>query len=136
MMPIDSSMRGRCVLGSMPNMSGVRDQRAGPDAEHDAAAREVVEQHHAVRHHERVVVRQRDDAGAELDVLRALRGDADEHLRRGDDLPAGAVVLADPGLVEAEVVEPLQQLQVALQGQRRVLAELVEGSHERTELEA
>ena len=97
--------------------------------------RQVVQQDHALRHHERVVVWQRDHAGAELDVLRAFCGDADEHLRRGDDLPARAVVLADPGLIEAEVVEPLQQFQVSVQGQRRVFAELVEGGHERAELE-
>ena len=36
----------------------VRRQRAGPDAEHHPAASEVIEQDHAVRQHERVVVRQ------------------------------------------------------------------------------
>ena len=45
---------------------------------------------------------QRAHAGAELDVLRALGRDPDEHLGRGDDLVAGRVVLADPRLVEAE----------------------------------
>ena len=85
----------------------IRDERAGADAEHDAAARHVVEQHHAVRHMQRVVVGEGRHAGAELDVLRAVRRDADEDLGRADDLPAGTVVLADPRLVEVEVVEPL-----------------------------
>src|SRR2546428_8906818 len=38
----------------------------------------------------------------------------DENLWGGDNLPAGAMVLSDPGLVKAEVVEPLDQLQVAV----------------------
>ena len=59
---------------------GVRGQRAGPDADHDAAPGQVVEQHHAVGQHEGVVVGQRRDAGAEADVLGALRGGGDEHL--------------------------------------------------------
>ena len=77
----------------------------GPASQHRAAAREVVEEHHAVGEHQRVVIGERADARAEPDVLRALGGDADEHLGRRDDLEAGRVVLADPDLVEAEPVE-------------------------------
>ena len=36
----------------------------------------------------------------------ALGGYGDEHLGRGDVLPASAVVLTDPGLVEAQLVQP------------------------------
>ena len=88
---------------------GVGGQGARADAEHDAAPGQVVEQHHAVGQHERVVVGQRRDAGAEADVLGALRGGGDEDLGRGDDLVAGGVVLAEPGLVEAELVEVLDR---------------------------
>jgi hypothetical protein len=101
---------------------GVGRQRARPDAHHRPPAREVVEQDHALGHPQRVVVRERDDAGAELDVAGALRGGRDEDLRRGDDLAAGGVVLADPRLVVAEAVEVLDQLQIALERERRVLA--------------
>ena len=59
---------------------GVGGQGARADAEHDAAARQVVEQHHAVRQHERVVVGQRRDARAEADVPGALRRGGDEDL--------------------------------------------------------
>jgi hypothetical protein len=97
-------------------------QRARPDAHHHAPAREVVEQHHPLGHPQRVVVGERDHAGAELDVARPLGGRGDEDLRRGDDLRAGRVVLADPGLVVAEPVQVGDQLEVALQRQRRVLA--------------
>jgi hypothetical protein len=82
----------------------------------------VVEQHHALGHPEGVVVGERGDAGAETDVARALRRSRDEDLRRGDDLAAGRVVLADPRLVVAEAVEVLDELEVALEREGRVLA--------------
>ena len=49
---------------------------------------------------------------------------------RGDDLGAGGVVLADPRLVVAEPVEVHDQVEVALERQRRVLARRVERGHE------
>ncbi len=96
-------------------------RRPGPGAEHDPAAGHVVELDDAVGDHHRVVVGQGDDAGAEADVPGALGGECDEDLGRADDLVAGGMVLADPGLVEAEPVEPLHQLQIALQALGRVL---------------
>ena len=74
--------------------------------------------------------------GAEADVPRALRGGGDEHLGRGDDLVAGRVVLAEPGLVEAELVEVLDELQVAFERQGGVLAHGVERGQEDAELES
>ena len=64
-------------------------------------------------------------ACTQLDVLCALGGRGYEEFRRGDGLPSGAVVLPDPGLVEAQVVEPLQQLEVAFEAQGGVLAQPV-----------
>src|SRR5205823_13840848 len=86
--------------------------------------------------HQRMVVRQADHAGPELDMPRALGRDTDEQLGRGDDLPPGAVMLADPGLVETKAVEPLDQLEIALQRQRRVLRKSVEGRHKDAEAQA
>ena len=73
------------------------------------------------------------DAGAELDVAGPLGRRGDEDLRRGDDLGAGGVVLADPGFVPAELVEVGDELEVALDGQRRVLPGSVERRHEDAE---
>ena len=70
-----SSIRGRCRSAGMPSMCASDVSWPGPDAEHRAAAGEVVEQHHAVGEHQRVVVRERAHAGAEPDVLRALGRD-------------------------------------------------------------
>ena len=111
----------------------VRRQQAGPDAEHRAPARQMVELRHAVGDHQRLVVGQRDDAGAEPDVLGARRDVGDEQLGAGDDLVAGGVVLADPRLVEAELVEPLDELAVALQTERRVLVDGMKRRHEDAE---
>ncbi len=49
---------------------GVGGQCAGSGADHDPAAGEVVEQDHAVRQQEGVVIREGGDAGAEADVVR------------------------------------------------------------------
>ena len=75
-------------------------------------------------------------AGAEPDVAGPLGGGGDEDLGRGDQLPAGRVVLADPGLVVAELIEPLDQLQVAVNRQRGILAHAVKRRHEDAEVHA
>src|SRR5262249_19635066 len=90
----------------------------------------------AVRQHERGVVGKGRDAGAEPDGAGALGRGGDEPLGRGDDLVAGRVVLADPGLVVAELVQPLDQLEVAAQRQVGVLVHRVEGGHEDPEAQA
>ena len=113
---------------------GVAGEGAGADAEHHAAAGHMVQLGHPVGDHKGVVVGQADHAGAEFDVLGAVGGDADENLRGGDDFPAGAVVFADPGFVEAEVVQPLDEFQVAFQGQGGVFAGPVERAHKDAEL--
>ena len=74
------------------------------------------------------MIRQRDDAGAEANVARALDCAGDEHLRAGDDLEAARVMLADPGLVIVEAVEMLDQLHVPLDRKRGVLAQRMEGA--------
>ena len=61
-----SSMRGRWRRGLDAQHVGVRGQRAGAAAEHRAAAGHVVELHPALRDHERMVVGQAGDAGAQL----------------------------------------------------------------------
>ena len=114
---------------------GVGVERAGADAEVDAASRQVVELDHAMGEREGVVVGQADHARAEADVPRALGRRRDEQRRVADGFPAGAVMLADPGLVEVEAVEELDHLHVALVGDGRMLAGLVEGLGEDPELQ-
>ena len=96
-------------------------ERARAAPEDQAAAGEVVEQRDAVGQQPRVVVRERHDAGAELDVLGPLRRRGDEDLGAADDLVAARVVLAEPGLVVAEPIERLDPLEVVLEGERRAL---------------
>ncbi len=114
---------------------GVGGQGAGAHAEHDPATGEVVEEHHAIGQHQGLVVGERAHARAQPDVLGALRHRRDEHLRAGDDLVAGRMVLAEPGLVEAERVEVRDEVEVAFQRQRRVLPHGVKRSQEDAELE-
>ena len=117
-----------------PEHDGIRRQRTRPHAHHHAPPREVIEQHHAVGDHQRMVVRQADDPGAQLDMPGPLGGGGHEHLGRGNRLPATAMVLADPGLVEPQIVEPLEQLQIALQTEGRVFSEPVKRRQENPEL--
>jgi hypothetical protein len=105
---------------------GVGRQLAGPAPEHRPSPREVVEQHHAVREHERVVVGQRADARPQPDVAGALGGHGDEHLGRCHQLEPAGVVLADPRLVEPQAVEQLDHLEVVLEAQGRVVGHRVE----------
>ena len=98
-------------------------QRARTGAEDRPPAGHVVELHHALGDVERVVVGQRYHAGAEFDALRALAGRSEEHLGRADHLPAGGMMLAAPELVVAELVEMLDQIEVAAELQQRVLAD-------------
>jgi len=105
-------------------------KEAGADAEHDAAARLVIELDDAVRSHQRVVIGQRDDARAELDALGALGGGGDEEFGARDDLVAGRVMLADPGFLEALAVEPFDQFEIAADRQRRVFVDRVKGRKE------
>ena len=72
---------------------------------------------------EGVVVGQRDDAGAQPDPLRHLSCRREKHLRRGDHLPAAAVVLAAPDLVVAQPVEVGDEVEVALELEHGVLAD-------------
>ena len=96
----------------------VADEAAGPDAPHEAALRHLVELGDAVGQHERAVVRHAGDAGPEDDLLGALEGGGDEHVRGRDVLPLGGEMLADPGLGVAELVQPLDLAEVVLRGSR------------------
>ena len=131
-----SAILGRRQAGLDAEHAGVGEVAAGADAEVQPPAGEVVEQHDPVGDHQRVVVGEAHHAGPEADVARPLGRHGQEQLRRGDRLPAGAVVLADPGLVEAEPVEEHDQLEVALERQRRVLPRLVVRGEEDAEAHA
>ena len=93
----------------------------------------MVEQHHALGHLEGGVVGHRHHAGAQLDAAGPLGGGRDHQVGGGDDLPAAGVVLAEPVLVETKVVEPLAQVQISLELQRRILPVGVERRLEQAE---
>ena len=122
----DSSIILTLGAGIDADLQRVMDEGAGADAEHRPAARHMVELHHAVGQHERVVVGQRDDPGAEPDVAGALGRGGDEHLGAGDQLEPARVMLADPRLVIVQPIEVFEQLEVALDRQGRVFVVIVE----------
>ena len=129
--PLGEQLAGLALVE--PDHGRVGRQRARSEAEHEPAAGQMVEQDGPLGHPQRVVVADADHAGAELDVARSLGRGRDEDLGRGDDLGARRVVLADPGLVPPEAVEVLDQLEIALERQCRVLARRMERCHEDAE---
>jgi len=115
---------------------GVGGQQARPHAEHHPPARHVIELVHALGDHEGVVVGERDHAGAEANVPCAGREIGDEQLGAGDDLGAAGVMLADPGFLEAEVIEPFDQLAIAIEAGGGAFPVRVVGSQKDAEAQA
>ena len=115
-------MRSRWSAGSMPSMNASLGSAPGPTP---SMTRPWVRWSSSTMRWavmKRVVVGERHHPGAErMRWVRCGRG-GDEDLGRGDDLVAAGVVLADPGLVEAEAVEVLDQGEVAVEGEGGVLA--------------
>src|SRR5271156_2584878 len=83
----------------------------------------MVEHHDSLCDVERMMVRNRDDAGAELDSLGAFgRGDQ-EHFWRRDRLPSRRMMLADPELIVVKLIEQFGEFEIALKLERRMLAD-------------
>jgi hypothetical protein len=104
-----------CIVGIDAEHLGILDEKAGPHAERDAAARHMVELGDAVRDHERIMIGQGDHAGSEMQALRRLRGGRDKELGRCDGLEAPRMMLADPKFVESHPVEQLRQFDIVLE---------------------
>src|SRR5713101_9650910 len=129
--PIGEELAGLNLVEA--DHDGVSWQRAGADAEHEASPSQVVKQDGPLGHPKRIMVADTHDTGTELDVPGTLRSDGNKDLGRSNDLGAGRMVLADPGLVPSETVEMLDQIEIALQGERGVVTRRMERRHEDSE---
>ena len=87
-------------------------QAAGGDAEIEPALGEMIEHRDAVGEFGRMMIGQQETAGADADVLGLQQRLRDQQVGRGMRLPGCGVMLADPGLLVAELIEPAQHLQV------------------------
>ena len=116
-----------------PDHLRVLHQLARRDAEHHAAARHVIELDNPLGHHERVVIGDRDRAGAEFDVLGALRRSGDHQFRSGDGFDAAGVVFADPDFIEPDPIEVDDHFHVLLERHDRVEVGAVIGAREQAE---
>ena len=97
----------------------------------------MVQKDHAICDPQRIVIRKRNHASAELDVPRLRGGVGDKDLRRRDDLHPARVVLAYPGFVVPELVEQLNGGQIACVRRGGILPRRgVEGCHEDAESHA
>ena len=96
----------------------------------------MIEQHDALRHPERIVIRDADHASAKPDITGALGSGRDHDFRRRGKLSACGVMLAKPRLVVAAAVEPLDKFEIALQRQRRIDTRLMEWCEKNTEAQS
>src|SRR5262249_23535604 len=95
-------------------------------APQEAATGHLVELGDALGEHQRAVVGQAGDSGAELDRPGGPQGARDEEVGARDVLPHRREVLADPRLLEVEPVEDHELLQVLVEGAGGVGAGRVE----------
>src|SRR5579885_2441916 len=95
----------------------------------------MIEHHDSLRHVERMMIRDRDHPGAEADPMRFHRGRRQKHLRRRDRFPSRRMMLADPELVVAKVIEQCGKFKVAFQLERGMLAHRMMRSEEHTKTE-
>ena len=108
-------------------------QAARPDAHQEAAVGQVIEHRGEASHHGRMLLRQVEHAGAEPDLLGQRDRLGEERERRGDRLGHRAEVLADPDVVEAQLVGVDHRLQILLEHLVVVLARRVQRHHEQAE---
>ncbi|MGY2938830.1 hypothetical protein ACVWZ6_008432 [Bradyrhizobium sp. GM6.1] len=87
-------------------------QAARRDAEIEPTSREVIEHGDAVGELGRVVIGQQEAARPDTDILGLHQRLRDQQIGRGIGFPGRGMVLADPGLLIAELVEPAHDLQV------------------------
>ena len=80
----------------------IRGKCTRPEAKHDPPPRQVVEHRQPVRHPQRIMVRKRDDAGAEPDMLRLRRYMRNEHHRVANGFGPARMMLADPRFIETD----------------------------------
>ena len=109
-------------------------QPAGADAGDVASLRQVVEHRDLPGRDRRVVLRQTDDAGAADDLLGLRQQMREEEQRRGDLLRLGAVVLAHPGLREAQPVSMDDRFDILHEGRVIVPRVVVDRHHEQAKL--
>ena len=96
----------------------------------------MIELADAISQYQRMVIGQGADPRGQTDIAGALGDRGNKHFRRGNAFIGAAVVLSNPGFVIGELVQPLDQLHIALDGQRRVDDVFVEGCEKGTEFHA
>ena len=99
----------------MPSTLNIAQSLGRPEAATPKFSRppgEVVEHRHAVGEFGGMMIGQQEAAGAETDVLGLQKRLREQQVRRRMRLPGRGVMLADPGLLVAEFIEPAEHLEV------------------------
>ena len=86
----------------------------------------MVEQDYALGDPKGIMIREADDTGAQLNMARPFSRHGHEDFRRSADLRSRRMMFAEPRFVIAAAIEPLNELKIALQRERRIDAWLME----------
>ena len=112
---------------------GIGGEGAGAHAHDEAPLRQMIEHRRVHRDHHRMHLREIGGAGRELDRLGVVDQRRLEHHAVGDVLAGVGQVLADEGIVEAELVGEDDRLAILAQRLRPVPAHRVHGHGEVTQ---
>jgi hypothetical protein len=96
----------------MPSTLNIAQSLGRPDAEIQPSAGEMIEHRDAVGEFGRVMIGQQKAAGAKTDIFRLQERLRQQQVGRRVRFPGRGVVLADPGFLIAELIQPPQHLQV------------------------
>src|SRR5262249_52297147 len=99
----------------------VRNQVTGSDAQDDAATREVIEKGHTLGDMEGMMEGETDHRSAEADTVSVGSRFGEGHFRCRHGLPTTGVMFADEKLVEIQRVRVVNQRDVTIKRQRRIL---------------
>src|SRR5215468_5699264 len=99
----------------------VCDQVTGSNAQYGAAAREVIEKSHPFCDVEGMVKGETNHRGAEADAVSMGGGLGEGHFRCRHGLPTAGVMFADEKFIEVQRVRVVNQRDVTIKRQRRIL---------------
>ncbi len=129
---LDHHAVARMHVGILEQLE-IRDEAAWSDAEHETALAHVIELRRLGGNDRGMMVGNVDDRGAEGDVSRAREEIGEEHQGRGNGLGGGGEMLAQPQLLEAELVGEQRLLRVLVERAPEGAVRRMHRHHEHTE---
>ena len=109
-------------------------QTARSHSEHESSLGHMVQVGHSVRQLGWIVVGKKVRAWGQLDIFGAQQGLGNEQVRSRVRLPGGGKMLADPGFMEAQLINEIQMLEIPVVARVQIPLRWVRGHHEDSNL--